>query len=42
MAFKKQKTSNWWKTQGGATELTLTQTGAGSGISCNTRQSNNN
>ena len=31
MAFKKQKTSNWWKTQGGATELTLTQTGAGSG-----------
>jgi len=31
MAFKKQKSSNWWKTQGGATELTLTQTGAGSG-----------
>ena len=31
MAFKKQKSGNWWKTQGGATELTLTQTGAGSG-----------
>ena len=31
MAFKKQKSSNWWRTQGGATELTLTQTGAGSG-----------
>ena len=31
MAFKKQKSSNWWKTQGGATELTLTQTGAGTG-----------
>jgi len=31
MAFKKQKSSNWWRTQGGATELTLTQTGAGTG-----------
>ena len=31
MAFIKQKSSNWWKTQGGATELTLTQTGAGTG-----------
>ena len=31
MAFKKQKSSNWWKTQGGATELTLTQAGAGTG-----------
>ena len=31
MAFKKQKSGNWWKTQGGATELTLTQTGAGTG-----------
>ena len=31
MAFKKQKSSNWWRTEGGATELTLTQTGAGSG-----------
>ena len=31
MAFKKQKSSNWWRTQGGATELTLTQAGAGTG-----------
>ena len=31
MAFKKQKSSNWWKTQGGATELTITQAGAGTG-----------
>ena len=31
MAFKKQKSSNWWRTQGGATELTLTQTAAGTG-----------
>ena len=31
MAFKKQKSSNWWRTQGGATVLTLTQAGAGTG-----------
>ena len=31
MAFKKQKSSNWRRTQGGATELTLTQAGAGTG-----------
>jgi|TARA_R100001594_G_scaffold84819_1_gene119336 hypothetical protein len=31
MAFKKAKSSNWWRTQGGATELTLTQAGAGTG-----------
>jgi len=31
MAFKKQKSSNWWKTQGGATDLTITQAGAGTG-----------
>ena len=31
MAFKKQKSSNYWRTQGGATVLTLTQAGAGSG-----------
>ena len=31
MAFKKQSTSSWWRTQGGATELSLTQAGAGTG-----------
>ena len=31
MAFKKQKSGGFWRTQGGATELTLTQTGAGTG-----------
>ena len=31
MAFKKQKSTNWWRTQGGATPLTLTQAGAGTG-----------
>ena len=31
MAFKQQKSSNWWRTEGGATQLTLTQAGAGTG-----------